>query len=138
MTAAVLPASIADPGFDRILELEPGLRAVAIRNIPGTLPVFADHFPRYPIMPGVLLLEGMIALAGRAAGAGEWRLRTAEAVRFRRFVVPGDQVVFTVEAAGYDADSGLWCCTATVDGRVVASARTLRLVRMSPRGTSPA
>ncbi|WP_024805013.1 3-hydroxyacyl-ACP dehydratase FabZ family protein [Nocardia sp. BMG51109] len=131
---AVVPASIAVPGFDRIVELEPGIRAVAIRNIPGTLPLFADHFPRYPIMPGVLLLESMIALAARASGTGEWRLCTATAVRFRRFVVPGDQVVFATDAAGPAA--GLWRGTATVDGRVVASVRALRLARISPVETS--
>jgi 3-hydroxyacyl-[acyl-carrier-protein] dehydratase len=74
-------------------------------------------------MPGVLLLEAMSALAAAASGAGTWRLRRAESLRFRHFVVPGDQLEITVEALGADRWRGRVC----VEGRPVATVRTLSL-----------
>ncbi|MEW1720669.1 hydroxymyristoyl-ACP dehydratase [Streptomyces sp. NPDC093109] len=117
------PRPVQLPGFDRTLEFEPGLRAVALRNVPGTLPVFATHFPRHPILPGVLLLEDMGALAAAASGDGLWLLRSIRTVRFRHFVGPGDQVTLTVERLSRTADTAEWRAEAAVAGRAVATAR---------------
>ncbi|WP_393071991.1 hypothetical protein [Streptomyces sp. LN704] len=65
------------PAFDRLLELAEGERAVAVRNVPATLECFTAHFPRHPVLPGVLLLESLAALARTAAGPGAWRLAGA-------------------------------------------------------------
>ncbi|MFE4462726.1 3-hydroxyacyl-ACP dehydratase FabZ family protein, partial [Nocardia tengchongensis] len=102
--ADVPAAGIGTPGFDRILEVSPGIRAEALLNVTGTLPFFDSHFPRRPILPGVLLTESMIALAVLAAGDPLLRLRAAEGLRFRRFVTPGDQVHITVEKVSADSD----------------------------------
>ena len=72
--------------------------AEAIRNVPNTLAIFDSHFPRFPVLPGVLIL-GSLGRSRRAAAAPDgqaWRLAGAERVGFRHFVQPGDQLVFTV------------------------------------------
>ncbi|MER5485901.1 3-hydroxyacyl-ACP dehydratase FabZ family protein [Streptomyces sp. NPDC002812] len=117
-------------GFDRLVELVPGERAVAVRNIPATLPVFDHHFPRHPILPGVLLLESMADLAKAAAGGDPagWRLASVRGVRWKHFVAPGDQVEITVEVTGRTQQTTDVRTTARVEGRVVAAARLLTLV----------
>ncbi|MFB6522884.1 hydroxymyristoyl-ACP dehydratase [Streptomyces sp. NPDC056401] len=118
------------PGFDRLVELVPGERAVAVRNIPATLPVFDHHFPRHLILPGVLLLESMAGLAKAAAGGDPagWRLASVRGVRWKHFVAPGDQVEITVEVTGRTQQTTDVRTTARVEGRVVAAARLLTLV----------
>lgn len=118
------------PGFDRLVELLPGERAVAVRNIPNTLPVFDHHFPRHPILPGVLLLESMADLAKAAAGGDPdtWRIAAVRGVRWKHFVAPGDQVEITVEVTGRTQQTTDVRATARVGGRVVAAARALALV----------
>ncbi len=84
---------------DRILEMEPGKRAVAIKNVTANEPQFAGHWPENPVMPGVLILEAMAQTAGIALlSAHESEDRQAffgglDKVRFRRPVVPGDQLI---------------------------------------------
>ncbi|GHH96133.1 3-hydroxyacyl-ACP dehydratase FabZ family protein [Streptomyces capillispiralis] len=123
-----MTTSVLLPSFDRLVELVPGERAVAVRNVPGTLPVFATHFPRHPVLPGVLLLESMTALAKAAAGdGGSWRLRAVRGVRFKHFVGPGDQVEITVDVTGRGERLTELRAVAKAGGRVVATARTLAL-----------
>ena len=81
---------------DRIDELEPGVRAVGIKNVTQNEPFFQGHFPDYPVMPGVLIIEAMaqVGAVGVMAG-GEHKEKLAlfagiDGVRFRRQVVPGD------------------------------------------------
>jgi 3-hydroxyacyl-[acyl-carrier-protein] dehydratase len=127
------------PTFDRFVELAPGERAVAVRNIAGTLPVFATHFPRHPILPGVLLLESMIALAKAVVDDdGSQHLRAVQRVRFTHFVSPGDQVFITVEVTGHTDDTTHLRATAQVEGKTVATARRLTLgpATESWKGTS--
>ncbi|WP_330181577.1 hypothetical protein OHB26_35225 [Nocardia sp. NBC_01503] len=128
---AALPAGIGAPGLDRILQVSTGIRAEGLLNVTGTLPFFDTHFPRRPILPGVLLTESMIALAVLAAGDPLLRLHVAGGMRFRRFVTPGDQVHITVETLGPAADpeESHWRATARVGTTTVAAIRRLRLVR---------
>ena len=81
---------------DRIEELEPGVRVVGVKNVTQNEPFFAGHFPDYPVMPGVLIIEAMaqVGAVGVMAG-GEHRDKLAlfagiDGVRFRRQVLPGD------------------------------------------------
>ncbi len=81
---------------DRIDELEPGVRAVGIKNVTQNEPFFQGHFPDYPVMPGVLVVEALaqVGAVGVMAG-GEHKEKLAlfagiDGVRFRRQVLPGD------------------------------------------------
>lgn len=127
VTAAVVPGG-GPGGFDRLLEAVVGERAAAVRNVPATLACFTDHFPRHPVLPGVLLLESMAALARTAAGPGTWRLAAVRGVRFKHFVGPGDQVHLTVEVTAHGPHRTECRATARAGGRVVATARVLALV----------
>src|SRR3954452_3169170 len=92
-------AVLARPLLDRIIELEPGGRARGLRNVPNTLEVFDSHFPRFPVLPGVLVLDTLAELAELALGGppGEWRLSGIRRAQFRRYVAPGDQLELSVQ-----------------------------------------
>jgi 3-hydroxyacyl-[acyl-carrier-protein] dehydratase len=88
---------------DRIEELEPGVRAVGIKNVTQNEPFFQGHFPDNPVMPGVLVVEAMaqVGAVGVMAG-GEHKDKLAlfagiDGVRFRRQVLPGDVLRMEVE-----------------------------------------
>ena len=88
---------------DGIEELEPGVRAVGIKNVTQNEPFFQGHFPGYPVMPSVLIIEAMaqVGAVGVVAG-GDHRDKLAlfagiDGVRFRRQVVPGDVLRMEVE-----------------------------------------
>ena len=88
---------------DRIDELEPGVRAAGLKNVTQNEPFFQGHFPDYPVMPGVLIIEAMaqVGAVGVMAG-GEHADKLAlfagiDGVRFRRQVGPGDVLRMEVE-----------------------------------------
>jgi 3-hydroxyacyl-[acyl-carrier-protein] dehydratase len=117
--------------LDRIVSLEPGARASAIRNVPNTLAIFDSHFPRFPVLPGVLILGSLGALAARLleeeTGA-PWRLAGGGQIGFRHFVQPGDQMELSVELKERSDGEALLSGEVKVDGKVVTRARQLRLV----------
>lgn len=90
---------------DKIIELEPGKKIVALKNVTINEPFFQGHFPEMPIMPGVLIIEGM----GQAGGVLAFETMPVERrsdliyfmgmdkVRFRKPVLPGDQLIFQVK-----------------------------------------
>lgn len=88
---------------DRILEVEPGVRAVGIKNVTANEPQFTGHWPGNPVMPGVLMLEAMAQVGGIfLLSDGDHTGETAffagmDAIKFRRPVVPGDQLTITAE-----------------------------------------
>ena len=87
---------------DRIIEYVPGKRAVGIKNVTFNEPHFQGHFPGRPIMPGVLIVEAMAQVGGivltQMPGVdGLCMFAGIDKVRFRRPVVPGDQLIMTVE-----------------------------------------
>lgn len=88
---------------DRIVELEEGKRAVGIKNVSANEPFFQGHFPGYPVMPGVLIMEALAQVgAVLILKQEEYRGRIAlfagmEEVKFRRQVVPGDQLRLEAE-----------------------------------------
>ncbi len=88
---------------DRIIDYIPGKSAVGIKNVTFNEPHFQGHFPGRPIMPGVLIVEAMAQVGGvvltqmPSAEGGLFLFAGIDKVRFRRQVVPGDQLIMTVE-----------------------------------------
>jgi 3-hydroxyacyl-[acyl-carrier-protein] dehydratase len=126
--------------LDRVVTIEPCARAVALRNVTHTLAIFDSHFPRRPVLPGVLVLASMRELARIVLESGtgpRWRLAAAERVQYRRFVQPGDQMEIDVEVRQLGDRTALLGATARVDGKVVTSARSLRMVFADPDGHRP-
>ena len=110
---------------DRILEIEPMKRAVGIKNITANEVQFLGHFPNEPIMPGVLLIEAMAQVVGVAMLYPEENrgkiavFAKIDNVRFRKQVVPGDQVVTTDEVTKImRGNMGIIHCEGKVDGKV--------------------
>lgn len=110
---------------DRILEIEPMKRAVGIKNITVNEVQFLGHFPNEPIMPGVLLIEAMAQVGGVAMLYPEENrgkiavFAKIDNVRFRRQVVPGDQVVTTAEVTKImRGNMGIIHCEGKVEGKV--------------------
>ncbi len=123
---------------DRIKEVEPGKRIVALKNVTINEPFFQGHFPGRPIMPGVLILEAMAQAAGilvfRTQGTkpepgSVYYLAGIDKARFKRPVVPGDQL--ELEVSIERGLRGVWKfrCQASVDGGVVCEAEMLCSVR---------
>jgi 3-hydroxyacyl-[acyl-carrier-protein] dehydratase len=116
---------------DRILELEPE-RIVGIKNVTINEPFFIGHFPEFPVMPGVLIVESMAQVAGvLVLSQIEDRknklvlLASVEEAKFRKPVRPGDQLRIEMKVARRKASIAKMFGTATVDGAVVAEATML-------------
>ncbi len=119
--------------LDRIVSIEPGQRATALRNVPNTLAIFDTHFPRFPVLPGVLILGSLGSLACQLLEPdtpGHWRFVGADRVGFRHFVRPGDQLELTVELKERTDTEAVLSGEAKVDELLVTRARRLRLVRI--------
>lgn len=117
---------------DRILHVEAGRSAQGLRNAGGTFEVFDSHFPRKPVLPGVLLLGSVTRLAAHlmeTTEPGPWTFRSAERLRYRGFVQPGDSVVMTVTLEGLGPDAARCSAQATVEKRRVFTAASLEFVR---------
>lgn len=119
---------------DRIVELEPGQRAVGIKNVTVNEPMFTGHYPEQPIFPGVLIIEAMAQVGGiallpdgeSADAEGKVPLLTGvDKVRFRRPVVPGDQMRIEVTMLRLRGDIGKVAGKVTVDGEAVAEAELM-------------
>jgi len=117
--------------IDRVTELELGKSVTAYKNITINEQIFEGHFPDYPVFPGVMILEAMAQACGvlgfktmdKTPQDGSIYLYAgADKVRFRRQVVPGDQMV--IKADFVSEKRGIWKfeCVASVDGKVAASA----------------
>ncbi len=111
---------------DRIIEIEYGKRAVGIKNVTMGDPFFQGHFPTYPVMPGVLIVEalaqvGAVALLGMEENRGKMALFAGiDGVRFKRQVVPGDVLRLEVEVGKMRRGVGIGNATATVNGELAA------------------
>ena len=125
---SVLPHRYPFLLVDRVLELEAGRRAVGVKNVSINEPYFQGHYPSQPIMPGVLIIEAMAQLAGillsqKLEHAGKVAvLLSMDNVKFRRPVVPGDQLVLEVEALRVRARTGHVRCKARVGDAIVSQA----------------
>ena len=125
--------------IDRVKALEPGKRIVAMKNVSANEPYFQGHFPGRPIMPGVLILEAMAQAAGVLVFSAESAVQQNERLvyyyvgidntRFKKPVVPGDQLELEVTMERALRGIGKFTCEARVDGVTVAEATILCSVR---------
>lgn len=110
---------------DRILEVVEGQKAIGIKNVSANEEFFNGHFPDYPVMPGVLIVEalaqvGAVAMLIKEENKGRIAFFTGiDNCRFKRQVVPGDQLRLEVEMTRVRGSIGKGKGTATVDGEIV-------------------
>ena len=119
--------------IDRVVELEPGARAVAIKQVTANEPQFTGHFPGRPIMPGVLMVEALAQTAGVAVlTLDEYRGKLGlfagiDECRFKRMVVPGDTLRLEATVEKLRGMFGRVRAVASVDGEVAVEA-TLSII----------
>ena len=118
--------------IDRVVEFEPTKRLVAIKNVTINEPFFMGHFPDFPVMPGVLIMEAMAQVAGVLVlnsipdrHTKLVLLASVEDAKFRKPVRPGDQLRIEMKVAKRKATLAKMYGTATVNGEVVAEANML-------------
>jgi 3-hydroxyacyl-[acyl-carrier-protein] dehydratase len=129
--------------IDRIVELEPCVRITAVKTLTMTEEYLADHFPHFPVMPGVLMLEALTQ-------AGAWLVRVSEDfahsivvlkqannVKYAQFVEPGQTLSVTAEILKFDDGEVKMKAYGTVSGRIILSAR-LTLACYNLADTDPA
>jgi beta-hydroxyacyl-ACP dehydratase FabZ len=121
---------------DRVLELVPGEKVIVLKNVTINEPFFQGHFPGTPIMPGVLIIEAMAQAGGMLAytalskedqGALVYFMGM-DKVRFRKPVVPGDQIIFEVKMMKQRSRTFKMFGTATVDDKRVAEAEVMATI----------
>jgi len=129
--------------IDRITDLQPGKSIVAIKNLSLAEEYLADHFPGFPVMPGVLMVEALTQ-------AGAWLIRhsedfrhstvllkSARALKFVNFVTPGKMLQVSLEVHGWAGDECTLKASGTVDGQTAVAGR-LVLERFNLRDRNPA
>ena len=126
---------------DRVLEMEAGKRIVALKNVSINEPVFSGHFPHYPVMPGVLIIEALAQAAAilsfvtfdkRADRNSVYYFAGIDNARFKRPVGPGDQLRLEVDLLREMRGIGKFGARALVDGQVAAEAELLCAYRQIP------
>ncbi len=119
--------------IDRVLAFEVNKSLTAIKNVTVNEPFFQGHFPDFPVMPGVLIIEAMAQAAGTLAIVSHGGRQDDEIyffvgidkARFKRQVVPGDQLTFEIELITQKRDIGKFKAVAKVDGQVAAEAEIM-------------
>jgi 3-hydroxyacyl-[acyl-carrier-protein] dehydratase len=126
--------------IDRILKLVPGESVKALKNVTMNEPFFQGHFPGVPIMPGVLIVEAMGQAGGVLAFASQPRKEVKElvyfsgldSVRFRKPVVPGDQLIFEIKVLKQRSKVFKMSGIALVDNKKVAEAELMATLGGAP------
>ena len=120
--------------IDRVLECEPPTRILALKNVSVNEEFFTGHFPHYHVMPGVLVVEGMAQAAAilsfktldvRPDNKSVYYFAGIDSARFKRPVVPGDQIRYEVVAGRSVRGVAKFSGVARVDGQIVAEAELL-------------
>lgn len=115
--------------IDRIVELEPGVHVKAVKTLTMAEEYLADHFPHFPVMPGVLMLEALTQAGAWLVRVGEdfahsmVVLKQANNVKYAQFVEPGQTLTVTVEIIKFGEGEVKLKGQGTVDGRLTVSAR---------------
>jgi 3-hydroxyacyl-[acyl-carrier-protein] dehydratase len=119
---------------DRVLEIEPPKRIHALKNVSINEPVFMGHFPHYPVMPGVMIIEALaqaaailsfVSLGKHADKDSVYYFAGIDSARFKRPVGPGDQLHLHAELLREMRGIGKFAARALVDGQLVAEAELL-------------
>lgn len=120
---------------DRLVEFEQSKRAVGIKNVTANEPFFTGHFPDRPIMPGVLIVEAMAQTGGVLAFKSFPEMKGSvlfigiDNARFRRPVIPGDQLKMVVEVVKHKREIWVFEGQAFVGEELVAEARIMAMLR---------
>lgn len=123
---------------DRVLECESGKRIKAVKNVTLNEPFFQGHFPGYPVMPGVLVIEAMAQVSAILAYVTRGERHDAKSLlffagidgaRFKRPVFPGDQLVLEAIELNVVRSVFKFAAKASVDGELVAEAQLMAAVR---------
>jgi 3-hydroxyacyl-[acyl-carrier-protein] dehydratase len=120
---------------DRVLELDPSKRIKALKNVSVNEPYFQGHFPEFPVMPGVLILESLAQASALLAFSEEQKPDTVyyfagiDNARFKKPVTPGDQLILNAEVIRNKAGIWKFNAFATVDNEIVAQADLLCAIR---------
>jgi 3-hydroxyacyl-[acyl-carrier-protein] dehydratase len=123
---------------DRVLDLVPGERITALKNVTINEPFFPGHYPHHPVMPGVLIIEAMAQTAAilsfrtmgsKPDGKSVYYFVGIDGARFKRPVSPGDQLV--IEVSIVTSKRGIWkySAQAKVDGQIAAEAELMCTLR---------
>jgi len=126
---------------DRVLDWEAGKFIRGMKNVTVDEPFFQGHFPTYPVMPGVLVIEAMAQISGllvmlsdvaRRDGSQLVLFAGIDDARFKRQVVPGDQLLLEAELDRAVRKIGRFIASASVDGQLVCEARLMAAIRDVP------
>ncbi|MBC7710203.1 MAG: 3-hydroxyacyl-ACP dehydratase FabZ [Rhizobacter sp.] len=125
--------------IDRVLELDVGKRVKALKNVTVNEPFFNGHFPGKPVMPGVLMIEALAQAAAVLAYTSQPKdvagrqqvvyLAGVDDARFKRIVIPGDQLILEVTTSRIVRGIGKFACRATVDGQLAVEATLIAALR---------
>tara|TARA_R110000787_G_scaffold220539_1_gene329236 strand:+ start:382 stop:816 length:435 start_codon:yes stop_codon:yes gene_type:complete len=120
--------------IDRVVELDPGKRILAYKNITGNEEVFNGHFPNVPIFPGVMIIEAMAQAAGVLGFVTEdkyaddnalYLFAGVDGVRFKRQVIPGDRLMLEAQVDSVKRTIWRFKCRATVDSELACEGTIL-------------
>jgi 3-hydroxyacyl-[acyl-carrier-protein] dehydratase len=126
---------------DRILDCVPGKTIRGLKNVTINEPFFQGHFPGFPVMPGVLVIEALAQVSGllayvsgdaRSGGASLIFFAGIDNARFRKQVVPGDQLILEAEVIRVVRGVGKFRTRATVDGDLACEAELIAAIRDRP------
>lgn len=126
---------------DRVLEFEAGKFIRGVKNVTANEPFFQGHFPAYPVMPGVLVIEAMAQVAGlltmlsdvaRRDGSQMVLFAGIDEARFKRQVLPGDTLLLEADLERAVRGIGRFKARASVDGQLVCEARLMAAIRDVP------
>ncbi|QJR14157.1 3-hydroxyacyl-[acyl-carrier-protein] dehydratase FabZ [Usitatibacter palustris] len=124
--------------IDRVTEMDPGKRIVAVKNVTMNEPFFQGHFPHYAVMPGVLIIEAMAQAAAvlslksagiKNDGKNVYYFVGIDGARFKKPVVPGDTLMIEVEQVRESRGMVKFKAVAKVEGQVASEAELLCALR---------
>ncbi|MBK7765882.1 MAG: 3-hydroxyacyl-ACP dehydratase FabZ [Sulfuritalea sp.] len=127
--------------IDRVLELVPGVRITALKNVSVNEPFFPGHYPHHPVMPGVLVVEAMAqsaailsfkTMGSKPKDDSVYYFVGIDNARFKKPVGPGDQLVLEVTIQAIKRGIWKYSGTAKVDGRIAAQADLICTLRPTP------